>query len=72
MYDIDETGIAQAKKMNEQLGLQYILLPQRIKEKGGKDISDFFLFGGTSEELNDIVKDQTQNGFTQIVPGSDN
>lgn len=61
MYDIDETGIAQAEKLNKELGITYILLPQWLKEKGGKDISDFFLLGGTVEELNTIVKEQTQN-----------
>jgi RecA-family ATPase len=58
MYDIDDTGIKQAKKINEECGLKYIMLPSWLKEKGGKDISDFFLLGGTVEELNTIINEQ--------------
>lgn len=71
MYDVDETGIAQAKKIHEQFGLSYIILPEWLKQKGGKDISDFFFLGGTVEELNDIVREQTQNENKPVLNKSD-
>lgn len=58
IYDIDSTGIEQAMKLHREAGLKYILLPEWVKEKGGKDITDFFTLGGTIEEFNRIVEEQ--------------
>ena len=44
LYDIDKTGLFQSKKIAEEFRLQRKLLPEKLKEHGGKDISDFFKF----------------------------
>ncbi|AUP81222.1 toprim domain-containing protein [Flavivirga eckloniae] len=45
LYDIDSTGITQSKKICDKFGLKRMVLPEKLKEEGGKDISDFFKFG---------------------------
>jgi hypothetical protein len=56
IYDLDETGIKQAQKIKEETGIRYALLPDWLKEKGGKDITDFFMMGGTKEELENLIE----------------
>lgn len=50
-YDNDATGTAQATKLHAELGAKYIVWPNWLKEKGGKDVTDFFAMGGTQEEF---------------------
>lgn len=50
-YDNDATGTAQATKLHAELGAKYIVWPSWLKEKGGKDVTDFFAMGGTQEEF---------------------
>jgi hypothetical protein len=45
LYDIDETGIKQSKKIAKDYELKRLLLPNDLKKKGGKDVSDFFKYG---------------------------
>ena len=40
LYDLDETGVKMSKKIGEKFGLERIVLPDFIKEKKCKDISD--------------------------------
>lgn len=57
IYDLDETGTTQAKKIKEEAGIPFVTLPEWVKTKGGKDITDFFLLGGTKEELDKLIND---------------
>ncbi|MBI2284511.1 MAG: AAA family ATPase [Bacteroidetes bacterium] len=50
-YDNDATGIAQVNKLHSECGCNYIVWPEWLKEKGGKDVTDFFAMGGTKEEF---------------------
>lgn len=45
LYDLDETGLKQSEKLCKSFGLTQLILPDVLKEKGGKDISDYFRFG---------------------------
>jgi len=55
IYDLDETGISQAQKLKKDAGFPYVILPNWLREKGGKDITDFFALGGTKEELDKLI-----------------
>jgi RecA-family ATPase len=57
LYDTDITGKKRAKEINEQLDLEYITLPDWLLEKSGKDVTDFFRLGGTTEELDKLIED---------------
>jgi len=41
LYDIDKTGLEQSEKLCSEFGLNRILLPEKLKEIEGKDISDY-------------------------------
>jgi RecA-family ATPase len=74
IYDLDETGIKQAQKIKEETGIRYALLPDWLKEKGGKDITDFFMMGGTKEELENLIegvynkKDNVIESTVRLLP----
>lgn len=53
-YDNDATGTAQANKLHIELGAKYIVWPNWLKEKGGKDVTDFFALGGSKEEFESL------------------
>jgi len=53
-YDNDATGTAQANKLHIELGVKYIVWPNWLKEKGGKDVTDFFALGGSKEEFESL------------------
>ncbi|SMO72349.1 AAA family ATPase [Solitalea koreensis] len=55
LYDIDETGLKQSLKLEEEFGFKRIVLPKWLIEKGGKDVSDFFRLGGTKDELLSLI-----------------
>ena len=61
IYDLDETGINQAKKIEAETGIKHLILPGWVKERGGKDITDFFRFGGTNAELDKLIEDVIKN-----------
>jgi AAA domain len=63
LYDNDATGVKQANKLSEQFHFYNIQLPKWLNEKGGKDISDYFVLGGTIEEF-----DQTVAQYTKAIP----
>lgn len=69
LYDTDETGVREAQRQVDQLS-QYnvltLLLPlQGIKSE--KDISDFFAFGRTEEELRVLLADMLSQMYTQTM-----
>lgn len=74
IYDIDDTGIAQAKLLREKYHLPFVLLPDWLAAKGGKDISDYFFNGGKREELSNLIldalnlKEHPKNLSRQIKP----
>lgn len=45
LYDIDSTGKNQSDKLARKHKMCQIILPSKLKEKGGKDISDFYKMG---------------------------
>ncbi len=45
LYDLDTTGLQHSKKITEHFEVQRMLLPNKLKEQGGKDIADFFRLG---------------------------
>lgn len=45
LYDIDDTGLKQSLKIAREFRLDRMLLPQKLKEQDGKDVSDFFRLG---------------------------
>ena len=69
IYDLDETGINQAKKIEAEAGIKYLILPSWLKEKGGKDITDFFSLGGTNAELDTLIHDILKtNKAPELLP----
>tara|TARA_R110001592_G_scaffold237306_11_gene496368 strand:+ start:23995 stop:26103 length:2109 start_codon:yes stop_codon:yes gene_type:complete len=42
LYDLDKTGLKQSQKICDTHKLHRMLLPQKLKEQDGKDVSDFF------------------------------
>lgn len=74
MYDNDETGIAQMKKLCAKYPvLKPIVLKSEKKYSNCKDISDFIKNGMTKEELDEIVKraEDGYNSFAQISKNED-
>lgn len=61
IYDLDNTGIAQSEKIKAESGIPYVSLPQWVKDKGGKDIADYFEFGGTKEVLDKLIQEVLSN-----------
>lgn len=55
MYDTDETGVKQSKKLADEHNFLKLDIP--LQENLGKDISDFFKLGLTANQLNLILKD---------------
>ena len=45
LYDLDATGLQHSKKIAAHFEIQRMLLPNKLKEQGGKDIADFFRLG---------------------------
>lgn len=73
-YDLDEPGLKGSEKISKEHCLERLLLPDSIKDKGGKDISDFFRLGHTKAELLDmiteLVSQQDTSTGTQEINGS--
>lgn len=60
LYDNDETGITQSSYMYGDLlesgiNSKIIYMPDRIKEKNGKDVSDWISLGFPKQELIDLI-----------------
>ena len=64
LYDIDNTGIVQSKKICEKFGLSRMILPESLKKHGGKDISDFLKSGFT---LNDSEIKMENYTFKEVL-----
>lgn len=45
LYDLDNTGKRESKKLCDKYGLTEITLPQKLLDQDGKDVSDFFALG---------------------------
>ncbi|MBN8672823.1 MAG: DUF3987 domain-containing protein [Chitinophagales bacterium] len=60
IYDLDETGIKRSKVLNEFLGAKFnvsiVTLPNELKEKGGKDVSDYVALGMDIQLLREIIE----------------
>lgn len=65
MYDNDDTGMKQASKCKSEHGYATILLPS---ENGVKDITDYFVQGGTNESFELLVSSQIKTINTDIAP----
>lgn len=56
LFDLDQTGMEQAKRINVECGLPYVTLPTWVSERGGKDVADYFKLGGSVGELNQLIE----------------
>jgi archaellum biogenesis ATPase FlaH len=66
LYDLDDTGVQRACDLSTRLKCPVITLPKSLLELGGKDVSDFFKFGGTVEELQQLIDDIPANKVTEL------
>lgn len=55
LYDIDDTGLKRGDEISKQLYCENIILPLKLKDKGGKDISDWIKLGLNIDELKSIL-----------------
>lgn len=63
IYDLDKTGQPAALTMAKKIGLdkvKSIVLPAKIGEEDVKDVTNFFCFGGTKEQLDALKKASKQ------------
>jgi hypothetical protein len=60
LYDNDKTGIEQSKELSKTFGLSRVILPDLANN--GKDISDFFASGGTTDGFNNLVQERILQG----------
>ncbi|MCK4500796.1 AAA family ATPase [Candidatus Babeliales bacterium] len=75
LYDNDKTGKLNAEKICKRYGLRMAILPEKLSEFGGKDVSDLIKFGLS---FNDITYEEYQatvskNGLenTKDIDGDD-
>jgi Toprim-like len=54
-YDMDDTGRAAADRLFNEHGIVLVHLPCWIADGDGKDVSDFFALGGTSDEFQNLI-----------------
>ncbi|MEQ7800531.1 AAA family ATPase [Pedobacter sp. ASV1-7] len=54
LYDIDDTGTTAAQKLSSKHDIKMLKLPEELKNRGGKDVADFFKFGFTATDLDNI------------------
>lgn len=54
LYDNDETGLKQSRKIAQQHGIVQLVLPEI--PNNGKDISDFYLYGGTKADFEVLIE----------------
>lgn len=59
LYDNDHTGRAQSEALCRQHKLKRIILPEM---QNGKDISDFFAIGSTSDDLLKLIEETLRTG----------
>ena len=67
LYDLDETGLKQSKKLCELYGLSRLLLPEKIKTQNGKDFADYIAQGNTFSLAN-FKKETFQKKQEQCKP----
>lgn len=69
LYDMDETGLREARRQTELLA-QYNVLHLELPLRGiksEKDISDFFALGRTELELQSLLTDKLSEIYTQTI-----
>jgi hypothetical protein len=57
LYDIDETGIINAKKLERRFGFKACTLPMELRDMGGKDVSDFMYHKLDVDVLRGLIVD---------------
>lgn len=67
IYDLDSTGIAQSQRIKAETGIPFITLPQWVKDEGGKDITDYFVLGGSKEELDNLIQGVLRNEVSETT-----
>jgi hypothetical protein len=55
--DIDEPGIKSSERLSREHGLRRLVLPAKLKEKNGKDISDYFLNNIGNDDLRALISE---------------
>jgi hypothetical protein len=64
LYDNDKTGVKQSKELATAFGLARVTLPELVNN--GKDISDFFSTGGTTDGFNNLVQERILQGQNSV------
>ncbi|MGV6832656.1 MAG: DUF3987 domain-containing protein [bacterium] len=76
VFDNDETGIKQANLIKERhggydYGVRIVELPEKLKEAGGKDVSDWITLGLSREELVQLIKGDNVVNLSPVSDKSD-
>jgi 5S rRNA maturation endonuclease (ribonuclease M5) len=58
LYDLDRTGRTSAITLRKNYGFQICTLPDELKEKGGKDVSDYLQLGLNMECLHQLINQE--------------
>lgn len=70
LYDNDEKGQSGARKIAERIGLSKcwnVLLPEEVNGHKIKDLNEFFVAGGTVEQLDELKQTATQFHVEGVV-----
>jgi archaellum biogenesis ATPase FlaH/5S rRNA maturation endonuclease (ribonuclease M5) len=60
LYDIDETGLKCSNKIASSNGYRNVILPEALKHKGGKDVSDWIRLGLSIQKLKNLIEGREQ------------
>jgi archaellum biogenesis ATPase FlaH/5S rRNA maturation endonuclease (ribonuclease M5) len=60
LYDFDETGLKCSDKIASSNGYRKVVLTEELKNKGGKDVSDWIKLGLSIQRLKELIEDRGQ------------
>ena len=69
LYDLDETGNEAAAKLQRKHLFKICTLPGELKNKGGKDVSDYVRLGMDKDELRQIILTAAAKKVVEIKTG---
>jgi len=56
LYDLDETGQKASRELADKFGFRQVVLPDSLKEAGGKDVSDYVALKLDIDQLKAIIQ----------------
>lgn len=69
IYDLDTPGFENSNKINKETAIPYVTLPHWLNDQGGKDVTDYFILGGTKEDLDILITQALNNQpLTDEIP----